>query len=78
MFFVWEMMRPLLKGQALYVIPDHVLWDPASLLKVGPLVLLSPSLLAVFGGQRDPAQSDDPLSVCRAAGARRGSEEATA
>ncbi|XP_071786315.1 uncharacterized protein [Asterias amurensis] len=31
-FFVWEMMRPLLKGYPMYIIPDHVIYDPALLL----------------------------------------------
>eukprot|EP01134_Creolimax_fragrantissima_P002349 CFRG2349T1 len=30
-FFVWEMMRPLLRGQTLCVIPDDVIYDPARL-----------------------------------------------
>ncbi|GBG30972.1 L-2-aminoadipate reductase [Hondaea fermentalgiana] len=30
-FFVWEMMRPLLRGQTLLVIPDDVIYDPPAL-----------------------------------------------
>lgn len=30
-FFVWEMMRPLLRGQTLVVIPDNVIYDPIQL-----------------------------------------------
>ena len=49
-FFTWEMMRPLLKGASLYVIPDSVIYDPPLLLKFLKdnqitRVLLTPSLL---------------------------------
>ncbi|XP_074650108.1 uncharacterized protein LOC141905204 [Tubulanus polymorphus] len=27
-FFVWEMLRPLLKGATLFIIPDNVIYDP--------------------------------------------------
>lgn len=27
-FFVWEMLRPLLRGAALFVIPDDIIYDP--------------------------------------------------
>mmetsp|Transcript_5586 Transcript_5586/g.10471 ORF Transcript_5586/g.10471 Transcript_5586/m.10471 type:complete len:1297 (+) Transcript_5586:166-4056(+) len=30
-FFVWEMLRPLLRGQSLCVIPDNVIYDPPAL-----------------------------------------------
>jgi len=30
-FFVWEMLRPLLRGQILCVIPDDVIYDPPAL-----------------------------------------------
>ena len=30
-FFVWEMLRPLLRGQTLVVIPDNVIYDPTAL-----------------------------------------------
>lgn len=30
-FFVWEMLRPLLRGQILVVIPDDVIYDPVRL-----------------------------------------------
>ena len=30
-FFVWEMMRPLLRGQTLCVIPDNIIYDPPAL-----------------------------------------------
>ena len=49
-FFTWELMRPLLKGIALFVIPDTVIYDPPLLLKYFyenkiTRVLLTPSLL---------------------------------
>ena len=33
MFFVWELLRPLLKGATLYVIADTVIYDPNLLTK---------------------------------------------
>nr|CAD7402514.1 unnamed protein product [Timema cristinae] len=30
-FFVWEMLRPLLKGIPLYIVPDDVIYDPPKL-----------------------------------------------
>ncbi|PNF30886.1 hypothetical protein B7P43_G06094 [Cryptotermes secundus] len=30
-FFVWEMLRPLLRGVPLYIIPDDVIYDPPQL-----------------------------------------------
>ena len=55
-FFIWEMLRPLLRGGAVCPIPDDVIYDPAAL--VGYLqehgvteVLFTPSLLeAVLDG----------------------------
>ncbi|KAJ7376857.1 hypothetical protein OS493_032005 [Desmophyllum pertusum] len=49
-FFVWELLRPLLKGIPLYVIPDSVIYDPSLLLKFLKKhgitrVLFTPSLL---------------------------------
>ena len=32
-FFIWEMMRPLLRGATTVVIPDDVIYDPRSLLR---------------------------------------------
>ncbi len=49
-FFIWEVLRPLLRGGASYVIPDDVIYDPSGL--VGLLAhrritetLMTPSLL---------------------------------
>jgi len=56
-FFTWELMRPLLKGTTLFVIPDTVIYDPPLLLKFFyenkiTRVLLTPSLLeAVLDAQ---------------------------
>lgn len=49
-FFVWELLRPLLKGIPLYIIPDSVIYDPYLLLKFLKKngitrVLFTPSLL---------------------------------
>lgn len=49
-FFVWELLRPLLKGVPLYVIPESVIYDPSLLLKFLKKhgitrVLFTPSLL---------------------------------
>nr|CAD7594039.1 unnamed protein product [Timema genevievae] len=49
-FFVWEMLRPLLKGVPLYIVPDDVIYDPPKLtqfLKRHAItrMLFTPSLL---------------------------------
>ena len=49
-FFIWEMLRPLLRGATTVVIPDDVIYDPAALVrflegyKVSE-ILVTPSLL---------------------------------
>ena len=54
-FFVWEMLRPLLRGAVLVVIPDHVIFDPLLLTQFLndnkiTRMLFTPSLLeAVLG-----------------------------
>ena len=62
-FFVWEMLRPLLRGGAVCPIPDDVIYDPAAL--VGYMaehgvteVLFTPSLLEAVldGGGEDLAE----------------------
>ena len=49
-FFIWEMLRPLLRGATTVVIPDDVIYDPPSLLEFleeyeTTEVLMTPSLL---------------------------------
>lgn len=49
-FFIWEMLRPLLRGAATVVIPDDVIYDPAALIRFLEEygiteVLMTPSLL---------------------------------
>ena len=49
-FFVWEMLRNLLVGIPLYIIPDDVIYDPPALLKYMKknnitAILFTPSLL---------------------------------
>ena len=58
-FFVWEMLRPLLKGITLYIIPDDVIYDPRKLLKFLQdnkitSILLTPSLLGKIIAIRCP------------------------
>ncbi|XP_065058654.1 uncharacterized protein LOC135686369 [Rhopilema esculentum] len=57
-FFTWELMRPLLKGATLYVIPDSVIYDPVLLLKFLKenkitRVLFTPSLLETLLDTKD-------------------------
>ncbi|XP_075266110.1 uncharacterized protein LOC142358577 isoform X2 [Convolutriloba macropyga] len=57
-FFVWEMLRPLLKGKTLYIIPETTIYDPKQLIlyfikhKI-TRVLLTPSLLEVIINARN-------------------------
>ena len=49
-FFIWEMLRPLLRGATTVVIPDDVIYDPASLVRFleeyeVSEILVTPSLL---------------------------------
>ena len=49
-FFVWEMLRPLLQGKPVFVIPDEVIYDPPRLVEFLhrhriTRVLFTPSLL---------------------------------
>lgn len=51
-FFVWEMLRPLLKGVPMFIIPDSVIYDPQQLcqfIKEHKItrMLFTPSLLEV-------------------------------
>lgn len=57
-FFVWEMLRPLLKGATLYIISDDVIYDPPVLLKylkenAITRILLTPSLLEAILDERN-------------------------
>jgi len=49
-FFVWEVLRPLLKGATCYVVPDDIIYDPRPLIEFVHKhqineILLTPSLL---------------------------------
>ena len=50
-FFIWEILRPLLKGATIYIIPDDIIYDPKPLIdflvehKITE-ILFTPSLLA--------------------------------
>ncbi len=57
-FFVWEVIRPLLQGYPTYVIPDDVIYDPPKLVDFLAFhqitrVLLTPSLLEQVLQQTD-------------------------
>jgi len=69
-FFVWEMLRPLLRGQTLVVIPDTVIYDPpalASFIQEFQITrqLYTPSLLeAVLDAHSHAAQTNTGNSLC--------------
>jgi amino acid adenylation domain-containing protein/thioester reductase-like protein len=49
-FFIWEVLRPLLKGATCYVVPDDIIYDPRRLIEFVHKhrineILLTPSLL---------------------------------
>ncbi len=57
-FFLWEVMRPLLKGYTAYIIPDNVIHDPLRLINfleqhTITRILLTPSLLEAILSQPD-------------------------
>jgi len=59
-FFVWELMRPLLHGSTIYVIPDDIIYDPLPLLDFIASheiteVLFTPSLLETVINTADQA-----------------------
>ena len=60
-FFVWEILRPLLKGATCYIIPDDIIYDPRPLLdyladhKITE-VLFTPSLLETVINSVDAQQ----------------------
>ncbi|MGH3145679.1 MAG: AMP-binding protein, partial [Rubrobacter sp.] len=58
-FFIWEMMRPLLRGATTVVIPDDVIYDPGSLIQFleeygVTETLVTPSLLEAVLDASDP------------------------
>jgi amino acid adenylation domain-containing protein/thioester reductase-like protein len=62
-FFIWEMLRPLLRGATTVIIPDEVVYDPPAL--AGFLeeyaiseVLVTPSLLATLLDAEGPNLAD--------------------
>lgn len=64
-FFVWELLRPLIHGQQLFVVPDTVIYDPVLLpqfLQQHQItrMLFTPSLLdAMLGGYSEQAKRDE-------------------
>ncbi|MBW1968347.1 MAG: thioester reductase domain-containing protein [Deltaproteobacteria bacterium] len=70
-FFVWEILRPLLKGATCYIIPDDIIYDPRPLLdylaghKITE-VLFTPSLLETVINSVDAEQIRLKLSSLKA------------
>jgi amino acid adenylation domain-containing protein/thioester reductase-like protein len=70
-FFVWEILRPLLKGATCYIIPDDIIYDPGTLLdyladhKITE-VLFTPSLLETVINSVDAEQIRLKLSSLNA------------
>ena len=68
-FFVWELLRPLIHGQQLFVIPDNVIYDPVLLpqfLKAHSItrMLFTPSLLdAMLGGYSDKSSKSELIGM---------------
>lgn len=66
-FFVWELLRPLLKGAACYIIPDEVIYDPRLLTEFIARhkiteVLFTPSLLETTINSVDPGLVESQFS----------------
>ncbi len=64
-FFVWEVLRPLLRGKPAYVIPDDVIFDPRKLITFLAdhsitRVLLTPSLFEHVLNALDRANAPEP------------------
>lgn len=69
-FFVWEILRPLLRGATCHVIPDEVIYDPARLvdfLAENEIteVLMTPSLLETVLNAVDGVELREKLSRLR-------------
>jgi len=67
-FFVWECLRPLLRGGACFVIPDNIIYDPEPLLKYLlrnqiTEVLFTPSLFETILLLSTPEQIRDSFST---------------
>jgi amino acid adenylation domain-containing protein/thioester reductase-like protein len=66
-FFVWEMLRPLLKGATCYIIPDDIIYDPKALIaflaehKITE-ILFTPSLLETVINSVDADQIQSRLA----------------
>eukprot|EP00536_Pseudo-nitzschia_multiseries_P001043 jgi/Psemu1/250178/estExt_Genewise1Plus.C_130052 len=69
-FFVWELMRPLLKGATTVIIPDHVLFDPDAVTKFVrdreiTRILWTPSLLQLILDTLSPEDVKERLAGLR-------------
>jgi amino acid adenylation domain-containing protein/thioester reductase-like protein len=66
-FFIWELLRPLLKGATVYIIPDDIIYDPKPLIdflaehKITE-ILFTPSLLATVINSIDAVLIQSKLS----------------
>ncbi|NQT70309.1 MAG: amino acid adenylation domain-containing protein [Desulfobacteraceae bacterium] len=66
-FFVWEILRPMLKGATCYIIPDDIIYDPKSLIaflaehKITE-ILFTPSLLESVINSIDADQIQSKLA----------------
>jgi amino acid adenylation domain-containing protein/thioester reductase-like protein len=64
-FFVWEMLRPLLRGATVFCIPDEASYDPVSLVNLLSHrhiteTLMTPTLLAAVLSRHSDIQADLP------------------
>jgi amino acid adenylation domain-containing protein/thioester reductase-like protein len=64
-FFVWEMLRPLLRGATVLCVPDEVSYDPVALVDLLARrhvteTLMTPTLLAAVFSRHSDIQSDLP------------------
>lgn len=66
-FFVWELLRPLLKGATCHIIPDDVIYDPRQLMRFVAEhditeILFTPSLFETTINSADPDRVCSQLS----------------
>ena len=70
-FFIWEILRPLLKGATCYIIPDNIIYDPKPLIDFLENhhiteVLFTPSLLETIINVLDADQIRSKTSLLKA------------
>jgi thioester reductase-like protein len=64
-FFVWEMLRPLLRGATVFCVPDEASYDPVALVELLSRrriteTLMTPTLLAAVLSRHSDIQADLP------------------